>query len=306
MARLRKLEYGSPVDQWPTTLRLGIEKGFFEEEGLDLSIRVIFGGPPLAAALNAGEVQIGEIGSPPGLTALSHGAQFKIIGGGTHQKLLFYLGVRSDIQDFQGLKGKRFGLLSMGSCDEWVGRAMFLKGGLDPDRDITFIPLLNKYSQILPLMREGEVDAVLGVEPDLALGESQGLLRTWAGAYEESYLPRFQWSIIVAQNDFIEREPEVIQALLRAYQRSAHYAAEHVDEWVDFVSRWYRIDRAVAQRAVARDLPQFHLDCQIDLVGLQKVIELQQRMGVISRSLSAEEVVNLQFMPHLSEPVGAH
>ena len=46
----RKAVYGAPTDKCTITVRLGIEAGIFKEEGLDLSVRVIFGGPKIAAA----------------------------------------------------------------------------------------------------------------------------------------------------------------------------------------------------------------------------------------------------------------
>jgi ABC-type nitrate/sulfonate/bicarbonate transport system substrate-binding protein len=294
---MRQIEYGVPTDKCAVPVRLGIEKGFFKDEGIDLSVRIIFGGPPLAAAYDSGILQFGEIGSPPCVNAISRGARFKIVGGAARRKAHLYLGVRVDIGDFHELRGKRLGLLSMGSCPEWFARKIFRKEGLDPDRDIVFVPLLDEYPRIVSVLREGRIDAVLAQEPNLALGESQGLLRVWAGALDEPYLPRFQWMVVVARTDLIEQEPELIRALLRAYRRSAHYAAEHPDEWVAFASRRFGIDRKTVWRAVERELPHLHLDCQVDLEGLQRVIGLQQELGAVTGSLLASEIVDLRFVP---------
>ena len=65
----RLLTYGLPTDRCGLQLRLGVEKGFFCEEGIDLELRVIFGGPEIAAELDAGRLLVGELGAPPGLTA---------------------------------------------------------------------------------------------------------------------------------------------------------------------------------------------------------------------------------------------
>ena len=46
----RKVVYGAPTNKCAITMRLGIEVGIFEEEGLGLSVRIIFGGPEIAAA----------------------------------------------------------------------------------------------------------------------------------------------------------------------------------------------------------------------------------------------------------------
>jgi len=42
------LEYGIPTDKEALQLRLGIARGFFREEGIDLALRIIFGGPEIA------------------------------------------------------------------------------------------------------------------------------------------------------------------------------------------------------------------------------------------------------------------
>lgn len=303
MASLSKLVYGAPTDKCAVTVRLGIEKGFFKEEGLDLSVRVIFGGPPLAAAYDSGEIEVGEMGSPPAVNAMSRGARFKIIGGAVRRKAHMYLGIRSDIHTFQEFKGKRLGMLSRGSCPEWIGRAMFMKEGLEPDRDFTFVPMEDEYPRIIAAMREGRIEGALAVEPNLSIGEAEGLLKVWAAAYDEPYLPHFQWIIIVANTGFIARRPELLRALLRAYRRSAHYAAAHVDEWVAFAARQYGIAEATARRAVERELPHLHLDAQVDMAGLRKVIELQRQLGAVTCPLTPEEIVDLRFLPSATQPV---
>ena len=68
---LRKIEYGRPTDKCAITVQLGSEKGLFEAEGLDLSMRTIFGGPQIAEAYDSGDLEIGEMGSPPAINAIA-------------------------------------------------------------------------------------------------------------------------------------------------------------------------------------------------------------------------------------------
>ena len=79
------ISYGVPTDRCGLQLRLGIEKGFFREEGIDLSLRVVFGGPEIAAEIDLGRLRIGELGTPPGLTAIARGARFKVVGSGVRR-----------------------------------------------------------------------------------------------------------------------------------------------------------------------------------------------------------------------------
>src|SRR5271170_2231858 len=85
-----KLEYGIPTDKIGAELRFGIEHGFFRDEGIELSLRVVFGGPEIAALYGTGGLKIGEIGSPPATTALAGGARFKIVGSGVRRRALQY------------------------------------------------------------------------------------------------------------------------------------------------------------------------------------------------------------------------
>jgi ABC-type nitrate/sulfonate/bicarbonate transport system substrate-binding protein len=93
-----KLEYGAPTDKDAIAVRFGIEKGFFRREGIELVVRVVFGGPPLAAAYDSGVVQMGEIGSPPAIAALGRGASFSIVGSGMWRKAHMYFGARPGIE----------------------------------------------------------------------------------------------------------------------------------------------------------------------------------------------------------------
>ena len=181
MSGLTKLDYGAPTDKCAVTVRLGIEKGIFEAEGLDLLVKVVFGGPEIAAAYESGELQIGEMGSPPAINAIAAGKPFTIIGSGCRQRAHMYLGVRKGIRSFEQLKGKKLGLLRIGSCPDWIMRKMLITHGLEPDKDVTFVPLLGEYPRIIEIMEEGRIDACLASEPNLSIGEK--------GAYSMSGRP---------------------------------------------------------------------------------------------------------------------
>jgi NitT/TauT family transport system substrate-binding protein len=297
MAALRKLEYGVPSGNDALTVRLGVEKGIFEAEGIDLSTRIVFGGPELAAAFSSGELAIGSIGSPSGLNAMAAGGNFQIIASGCRQRAHMYLGVRKDIDGYQALRGKRLGLLSIGSCPSWIARRMLAHHGLDPNQDITFVPLGQDYPRIIDLMAEGRFDACLATEPNLSIGEDRGILDIWAAAYEDAYLPDYQWIIRVAHKGFIAEEPELAAAVLRGCRRAAHYAADNRDEFAAFVARQYNTTPAVAGRAMARELAHYQLDCQIDMPGLQCSLDMLHEFGGIARPRRAEEFTDLRFQP---------
>ena len=300
MSKLTKIEYGVPTDKSADTVRLGVEKGIFEEEGLDLSVQVVFGGPEIAAAYGSGELRIGEIGSPPAINAIAAGKPFKIVASGCRRRAHMFFGVRKGIRSFEELKGKKLGLLGIGSCPDWIARKILKQHGLEPGKDVAFTPLLKDYPRIIDIMEEGGIDACLAVEPNLSIGEEKGLLDVWAAGFDEPYLPHYQWVVRVARTDLIESDPELVAAVMRGCRRSAHYAAQHVDEWVAFAARQFSASEWAVMRAIERELPHYHLDCRIDMSGLQVAVDMQHELGGIARPMQAEDFVDLRFQPDLS------
>jgi ABC-type nitrate/sulfonate/bicarbonate transport system substrate-binding protein len=117
------IEYGVPTDRCGLQLRLGAEKGFFRDEDIDLNVRIVFGGPEIAAEFDSGRLPVGELGTPPGLTALAKGAlalrsSEVAFAAGRFNTLLPILG----FPDWSDLSGANLGVLSRGSCSDWYMR----------------------------------------------------------------------------------------------------------------------------------------------------------------------------------------
>lgn len=295
MRALRKIKYGVPSGNDALTVRFGIEEGLFADEGLDLSMQVVYGGPELAAAFDQGDLQIGSLGSPSGIPPMAAGKRFRIVASGCRQKAHMFLGVRKDVSSYAQLAGKRIGLLSIGSCPSWIVHKILARHGLDPARDVTLVALHDTYPRIIELVEEGAIDACLATEPNLAIGEDRNVLNVWAAAYEADYLPRFQWIVRVANLDLIERDPDLIEAVLRGCRRSAHHAREKLDAFTAFVARYYDTDPASARRAMQREMPHYQLDCTLDMVGLQNAVDMMHDLGGIDRPRQAEEFTDLRF-----------
>lgn len=295
MKRLRKIEYGVPSGNDALTVRFGIAAGIFADEGLDLSIRTIFGGPEIAAAFDSGDVPIGSLGSPSGIPGMASGGRFRIIASGCRQQAHLYLGVGNHVTSYEQLKGKRIGLLSIGSCPSWIVHKILSQNGLDAGSDVTLVPLHDAYPRIIDLMEEGHIDACLVTEPNLAIGEDRGILSVWAAGYESQYLPRFQWIVRVANANFIEHEPDVVAAVLRGCSRSAHHAVHNINAFSEFVAGLYGASEDAVRSAMAREVPRYQLDCEIDMTGLQNAIDMLLELGGIDRAIAPADLVDLRF-----------
>ncbi|MFO1060756.1 MAG: ABC transporter substrate-binding protein [Dongiaceae bacterium] len=291
----RKLTYGAPTEKCATLVRLGIAEGVFAALGIDLEVEVVFSGPELARAYGEGRIPIGEMGSPPSVTAIARGAGFRLIGGGARRKLLTWLVTRPGIGSIEDLRGKRFGTLSPGSCGDWFYRQMLKARGLDSATDIQIVGIGPDYPRQVEMIVAGEIDATLLVEPAVAVAEAEPGVTVHGAVFEEPTFGTFQWCILAANDDFARREPDTVRAVLEGYRAAVRLAVADPELWRHFLVRHFGVSDEIAGRAVARELPMMAVDASIDIEGLANSIALQRRLGAITREIATADVVNPAF-----------
>ena len=93
-------------------------------------------------------------------------------------------------------------------------------------------------------------------------------------------------------DDLLLHEPDLISSVLSACGRSYRHAAKHRAEWADFGARCFRIPRSTMTRSIERELPDLHVDCEVDMEGLAAAIALQQWLGSVPASLRLSEIVD--------------
>jgi len=294
---LQSIEYGVPNDKEGIQLRLGVEKGFFRDEGIDLRLRIVFGGPEIAAAYDSGAMIVGELGSPPAITAMAAGARFKIIASGVRKHAVQYFVARPDVAQWSDLKSRTAAALSIGSCSYWFMRLVLQQKGLNPDRDVRIVGLGERYPKVLELFKQRELDAAVISEPNVSIGEAQGLFRIMQALTDDEFCPTMQWSVVVANFGAIDAQPEVLRAVLRASKRTYDYCVSHPDEWARFAADWYEVDFSTMVHANQRELKDLGWDCRPDLSGLEQAVALQKRLGAVKAPIDASDIVDLRFLP---------
>ncbi len=296
---MQQLDYGVPSDKVGLEIRFGVNKGFFADEGIDLNVRVVFGGPEVAAAYESGALKIGEIGTPPATTAIAQGATFRIVASGVRRRALQYFVVRPEVRSWSDLKGKAIGALSKGSCSYWFARLVLDERGVDPDHDVSLVGLGKQYADVVGLLKAGKLHGAVISEPNIAIGESGSALRILKALTEPEFCPQMQWMVVVANRDFLRRSPELVAAMLRASQRSYHHAASNPEDFAQFCAARLGVDAETILASIERERDDMHLDCRVDMDGLDLAIDLQRRLGAFTQNIQAREIVDLNYLPSL-------
>lgn len=290
------LEYGVPTDKCGLQLRLGIERGLFRDEGVDVSLKVVFGGPEIAAEYDSGRLKIGELGTPPCLTARGRGGRFKIVGSSVRRGAVQYFVARPELKDWADLRGRRLAALTRGSCSYWYMRELLMHNEIDPDQDVEVIGLGPRYPEVVELIAAGEIDGAVISEPNVSIGEELDAFRVWLSLSSLDFVPRMQWSVCVANEDAITKEADAIASVLRGCRHSYRYAADNPDEWAAFGALYFGISQETMRRSINREIGSLHFDCEIDVEGLENAIDLQQKLGAVQRPMKIEDVADFRFL----------
>ncbi|UCF98648.1 MAG: ABC transporter substrate-binding protein [Spirochaetaceae bacterium] len=280
------------IERFP--LYYGRKRGFFEKRGINLEIRYLWGGPELAAAFTGGQVWIGEMGLPPFLKAYSDGLPARVIGSSTIQQLDHYLVARPEIQGMKQLKGRRIGILSFGSCDEYFARAMLRATGLNPNMDVQLVPMGSAYGDVrcfspAPASGIPRVDAGFLVDPFVATGERLGCIRILAVVRD--YFPSYQWGIILAHTEALVRKRELIQRAMEAFRAACRQILEDTEDALSFGAQVFQIPREDFRRALLRDLKRWEVDARLDIEGMKNCLKIQQETGSVPAGLSLEGMI---------------
>jgi ABC-type nitrate/sulfonate/bicarbonate transport system substrate-binding protein len=135
------------------------EQGFFAKNGLDAEVVFIRTGPILISALTAGRINIGyAAGEALVLASAASGADVKIIAAFT-SRFNHDVIARPGITKAQDLRGKRFGVQSIGG-GMWMRAMLALEHmGLEPERDGIQVLVVGDQTILLQALDTGTIDA---------------------------------------------------------------------------------------------------------------------------------------------------
>ena len=139
-------------------------------------------------------------------------------------------------------------------------------------------------------------------ELNVSIGEYRKAFKILKTLTEPEYCPTMQWMVKVANSRVIEREPSLVNAVLRACRRSYHHTVENRDEFAAFGAAYFDIDARTMARAIDRERHDMHYDCEVDMPGLDLAIDLQRKLGAFTVPLRASDITDLRFLAGTAAP----
>jgi ABC-type nitrate/sulfonate/bicarbonate transport system substrate-binding protein len=221
------------------------ERGFFDKEGLKVRLITFRGTNLMLTALLAGELDYATI--LPFLTGASaRGLPVKILAAVTKSSSYVIIS-RPEIENIKGLRGKKLGINSFGSSADYAAYAALSRSALDPNKDVTILPIGGGSPERFAALASGSVDATVVTSPAEYAAEKQGL-RILVSADELSKLVRIPLTGIGATQKKIEKESDEIVRLLRALRASILRLQQQPEYSVGLFEKVMRLDRPSAEK----------------------------------------------------------
>ena len=222
---LREITFVQPspsaINSFPVFVAIG--EGYFEEEGLDVSVEAINGSAAVLQALSAGQAHFGRPGPGPVIAARSRGVDAVFIYN-VAARSNFGIVVReeSDIQGPEDLRGKVIGTGTADGAE--VGFARNVMSGVDmlAGEDFTFLTV-GDGGPATVAFNSGEMDAYSASTADAAILNQRGML---VRDITPSEFARFFGNGLATMGDTIRDDRELVEKFGRAFARGHAFALD--------------------------------------------------------------------------------
>ena len=197
---------GDELPLWATK-----EGGFFDQNFIDTGDLQNIASAQGVPAVIANQIQFAQVGGSEVMSANAGGADLVVVAqlAGVYP---FVLEVAASIKTVADLKGKKVGVSSVGSSSDIATRAALKKMGLDPDKDVTIVPVGSTSARTAALLG-GAIDAGVAQPPDSIALEEKGFHVLYDLASQK--LPSANTSVVVTRK-FMTENKAVVQRYVDA------------------------------------------------------------------------------------------
>ena len=287
-------------------LFIGIEKGFFQEEGIDAKAKWFDAAQPIAVATAAGSVDVGATGITASLYNMVAGGQKLVIvadkgreQAGYSSSALLYPS-DSPLKSIEELKGKKLGITQTGSTYHYMAGKLLEKHGLTL-QDIELIPL-NNIKGLMEALKSKQVDAVLLNEPNISTVVEEGYGKVIAQVGDEM---EYQTSGIFFSPKFAENK-DAAQRFLKAYAKSTQYyydavlnkvdgkivPGENYDEVVNIIAKYTDQEADM----IKKGMPYMDRDGKLLESDIKTQVEWYAKEKLIDKVIDTSDIVNTQLL----------
>lgn len=282
---------------------IGMDKGFFEAEGIKVEPVWFKAAAPIAVAMASGDIDVGATGLTAALyNSIAQGMKITVVADKGREWPGYRLTAiivnpeqwKAGVRDLKDLKGKRVGITSIGSTFHYILGNLLEKRGMSLS-DVKVVPL-GSVASMRDTVITNQIESAFLVQPHITAVEKDGKahILLWAG----DHLP-YQIAANFYGEKFMKNRQAAV-AFMKGYIRSCRYYYDHAlvkkegpqyQEIINLISKYTE----EKPEAVALALPYMDRNGELYAEDIQKQLDWYERNGMISRKMASSEMVELSF-----------
>lgn len=231
---------------------IAYEKGFFAEEGFDVTL-ISADTETRKIGLNNGTIPIVN-GDFQFFPSIEEGVNVKVVDGLHKGCIKFVVLPDSNIKTATDFKGKKIGVDEIGGTPHQVASLWLEKAGVSAkpeDNEVTFLPYTDGNLELEALYK-GDIDVAAMWDPLGSIAEKAGKVKAVFDLTTDPLFADHYCCFLYASTKVINENPEKIAALLRAYRKAQDWIANNSAAAVDIIAD--KKYSAIEDRSLAAEL----------------------------------------------------
>lgn len=291
---------------------IAYERGYFEEEGLDIDLAFFEAANALSVAVAGGDIGYGVTSITGSLFNLAQRGVVKVVAGALAEDpqvpgaviLASRQAYEEGLTEPAMIAGHSFGATTAGSSFHYMLSQIAQQEGFDLD-SVQLRPM-QKVGAIVGAVSSGQIDAWV-VQPSIAnrlLREDSAVKIGDYNAYDSDY----QVTAVFTSTETAEEERAQTEAFLRALSRGVSdfnaafvdrtASEEEVDELINIVHGYVSNSLPVEEFApsLTEDSMRVNEGLSLSLESVQRQLEFLQDNGLISKDITVEMLVDDSYV----------
>lgn len=278
---------------------VALELGYFEEEGLDVTLVNGAGADKVMTALVSGDADIGFMGSEASIYTYANGSEdYAVNFAQLTQRAGNFLVGRTPEENFSwsNLKGKKVLGGRPGGMPQMVFEYILKKNGIDPKTDLTIDQSIS-FGLTAAAFTSDDSDYTVEFEP-FATGlelEGNGYVVASLGT-DSGYVP---YTAYCVKKSYLEQNPETIQKFTNAIQKGLNYVNTHTAEEIAKViqPQFKETDEKTLAIIIGRYLEQdsWKGDTIFEKESFDLLQNILEEAGELPARVPYEDLVTTQF-----------
>ncbi|WP_050616149.1 ABC transporter substrate-binding protein [Bacillus testis] len=278
---------------------VALEKGFFEDEGLKVTLATTWGGDKTMTTLLAGGTDIALVGSETSIYVDAQGTKDTVINfAQLTQADGTFLVSRTKMDQFkwEQLKGSEFLGQRKGGMPQMVGEYVLKQHGIDPHKDLKLIQNID-FANIANAFLSGTGDYVQLFEPQASIFEKEGKGYIVASFGTES--GKVPYTSYMTKSSYLKKNKQTVQKFTNAIKKAQDWVNTHKPEETAAVIQPYfkDSDPDIIATVVDRYKQEgaYATDPILDKKEWENLKSIMKEAGELPKDASYKKLVNTEL-----------